>query len=67
MVLAVVAGAVRFNRAERPHAVAQERLAGMVLITDDLAELVGGFGQIADHTLVAPDRVRADHADAVKP
>ena len=67
MILTVVAGAVRFDMAERLHPLAQERLAGMVFVADDLAEVVGRFGQIADHTHFPTDRIGANHADAVQP
>ena len=48
MILAIVAGAVRVDSAERLHAFAQEGLAGMVFVTDDVAEIGGMLGQIAD-------------------
>ena len=66
MILAIVAGTVRVDDAERLHAFAQEGLAGMVFVADDVAEIGGMLGQIADHAHFLADRVRADHADAVK-
>ena len=66
MILAIVAGAVRVDDAERLHAFAQEGLAGMVFVADDVAEIGGMLGQIADHPHFLTDRVRADHADTVE-
>ena len=66
MILAIVTGAVRVDSAERLHTFAQEGLAGMIFVADDVAEIGGTLSQIADHTHFLTDRVRADHADAVK-
>ena len=67
MVLTIVATPVFGDMPQRAHAFVQERLAGVVLIADDVAEFVGMFHQIADAAHVAAHRIGADNADAIKP
>ena len=66
MILAIVAGAILVDSAERLHTFAQEGLAGMVFVADDIAKIGGMLSQIADHANFLTDRVRANHADAVE-
>ena len=67
MILAVVAGTIMIDMPQRQRSLAQERLPGMVLIADHVAEFVAVLDQIADHPVALPHRVRAEHVDAVQP
>ena len=66
MVFAVVATAILIDRAERLYAVAQECLAGVVFVTNHIAELIRVLNQIANHAHVLAYGVGTDDADAVQ-
>ena len=66
MVFAIVASAVLIDGAEWLNAFAQEGLAGVVLVANHIAELVGMLNKIADHTHVLAHGISTDNADAVQ-